>query len=104
VPGQAAYTDSDGWEQQTASISVAIDKFSRPLLHFYIRPRSKGKTISVYVVHLRSKTATQVYRKPWYREDNEYYGKHSEALGEALSTIRRTAEAEAAALRDAADR
>jgi endonuclease/exonuclease/phosphatase family metal-dependent hydrolase len=86
---------SGGGDQQTSSISVDIDAFSRPLLHFQIRPRSKGKIISVYVAHLKSKTATKVFRESWYREDSDYYGNHSEAFGEALSTIRRTAEATA---------
>src|SRR5210317_48093 len=39
---------SGGDDAQTSGISVAIDSFSRPVLHFKIRPRSRGKTISVY--------------------------------------------------------
>lgn len=86
---------SGGEDAQTSDISVSIDKFSRPILHFKVRPRSKGKAISVYVVHLKSKAPTKIYREQWYRDDNEYYSKHSEALGAAISTIRRTGEATA---------
>jgi len=87
--------ESDGDDQQTPEISLSIDGFSRPVLHFKIRPRSGGETIHVFVVHLKSKLPTAVYREGWYRGDSDYYNKHSEGIGSALSTIRRTAEAAA---------
>jgi endonuclease/exonuclease/phosphatase family metal-dependent hydrolase len=87
--------ESAGDDGQTSDIAVHIEKFSRPVLHFRVRPRSDGKAISVYVAHLKSKAPTKVYREGWYRDDTEYYRKHSEALGASLSTIRRTAEATA---------
>lgn len=86
---------SGGDDAQTSGISVAIDSFSRPVLHFKVRPRANGKAISVYVVHFKSKGPTKLYREGWYRDDDEYYSKHSSALGAAISTIRRTAEAAA---------
>ena len=86
---------SGGDDAQTSDISVQIDKFSRPILHFKIRPRSNGKVISVYVVHFKSKGPTKLYREQWYKQDKEYFSKHSAGIGAAISTIRRTAEAAA---------
>ncbi len=86
---------SGGDDEQTPDISIAIDGFSRPVLHFRIRPRSNGKAISVFVAHLKSKRPATLYREGWYREDSDYYKKHSEGMGSAISTIRRTAEATA---------
>jgi len=87
--------DSGGDDNQTGEIGISIDRFSRPLLHFRIRPRANGKVISVYVAHLKSKSPSKLYREGWYRADKDYYSRHSAALGAAVSTIRRTAEATA---------
>lgn len=84
-----------GGDPQTPLISVGLTRFSRPILHFKIKPRSNGKTISVYVAHLKSKRPTEIYREEWYRGNADYYKNHSVAIGSALSTIRRTAEAAA---------
>ena len=86
---------SGGGDRQTSDIEVSIDTFSRPVLHFQVRPRRDGKTISVYVAHFKSKSPTPIYREGWYRDENEYYKRHSKSLGSAISTIRRTAEAAA---------
>lgn len=86
---------SGGGDSQTPDISISIKGFSRPVLHFKIRPRSNGKIIHVFIVHFKSKMPTELYREGWYREDSEYYKKHSESTGYAISTIRRTAEAAA---------
>lgn len=86
---------SGGDDAQTSDISISIEKFSRPVLHFKIRPRSKGKAISVYVVHFKSKGPTRIYLEQWYKDDKEYFSKHSSAIGSAISTIRRAAEAAA---------
>jgi len=86
---------SGGDDDQTPKVGVSIDAFSRPVLHFRVRPRADGRPISVYVAHLKSKRPTAIYREGWYRDDDEYYRDHSEGLGSALSTIRRTAEAAA---------
>jgi endonuclease/exonuclease/phosphatase family metal-dependent hydrolase len=86
---------SSGDDPQTSEISVSIDQFSRPPLHFTVRPRAKGDPISVYVAHLKSKAPAKVYEEAWYRQDKTFYGRHGTALGSALATIRRTAEAAA---------
>jgi len=86
---------SGGDDQQTSEISVKLDSFSRPVLHFKVRPRANGKEISIYVVHFKSKSPTNVYSESWYRDDRDYYKQHLEALGASISTIRRTAEATA---------
>ena len=87
--------DSGGDDGQTPDITVSIKGFSRPVLHFQIKPRSNGQIIHVFVVHLKSRVPTAVYREGWYRDNNAYYKNHSEGLGYAISTIRRTAEAAA---------
>ena len=84
---------SGGDDDQTADIAVQIDRFSRPVLHFEVKPRSNGKRIHVYVCHFKSKGPTRIYREPWY--SRQVYSKHSEAIGAAISTVRRTAEATA---------
>ena len=84
---------SGGDDDQTSHIVVQIDRFSRPVLHFEIKPRSNGRRIHVYVCHFKSKGPTKIFREPWYSAS--VYSKHSEAIGAAISTIRRTAEATA---------
>lgn len=86
---------SGGSDLQTSEIGVSINNFSRPVLHFQVRPRREGKVISVYVAHFKSKSPTPIYREGWYRDDDEYYKRHRTSLGAAISTIRRTAEAAA---------
>lgn len=86
---------SRGDDPQTAAISVQIDRFSRPVLHLRLRPRADAKAVEVYVCHLKSKFPTFVYREPWFVADDERYRPHAGAIGDALSTIRRTAEAAA---------
>ena len=84
---------SGGDDDQTSDIAVQIDRFSRPVLHFEIKPRLNGRRIHVYVCHFKSKGPTKIFREPWYSAS--VYSKHSEAIGAAISTIRRTAEATA---------
>jgi endonuclease/exonuclease/phosphatase family metal-dependent hydrolase len=87
--------DSGGDDPQTGGIAVSIQSFSRPVLHFCVKPRANGKTISVYVAHFKSKAPSKLFLENWYRSDKSYYSRHSSALGVAVSTIRRTAEAAA---------
>lgn len=84
---------SKGEDPQTSDITVLINSFSRPVLHFNIRPRANGPQVSVYVCHFKSKGPTQIWRESWY--DKDIHGPHRDAIGAALSTIRRTAEATA---------
>lgn len=84
---------SGGDDAQTGNISVEVNSFSRPLLHFKIKPRSSGTVIHVYVCHFKSKSPSKIYEESWYSK--AVHSKHSEAIGSAISTIRRTAEATA---------
>ncbi len=84
---------SGGDDAQTSGISIQIDRFSRPVLHFKIKPRRSGRQIYVYVCHFKSKSPTRVYHEPWY--SSQINSKHAEAIGSAIATIRRTAEATA---------
>jgi Endonuclease/Exonuclease/phosphatase family len=87
--------ESQGGDDQTPTVAVRLNGFSRPVLHFKVRPRASGPAISVYVAHFKSKAPTQIHTEGWYRDNKTYYSRHSDALGSALSTIRRTAEATA---------
>lgn len=84
---------SSGDDPQTPEISVSIREFSRPVLHFRIVPRDDHDPVHVHVCHFKSKGATKVFKEDWYRR--AIHGPHADALGAAVSTIRRTAEAAA---------
>ncbi|GHC61659.1 endonuclease/exonuclease/phosphatase family protein [Neogemmobacter tilapiae] len=86
---------SQGDDPQTPAIAVAINSFSRPVLHFTIRPREDHGPVHVFVCHFKSKGPTKVFREPWFNADRTGYQPHQTNLGAALSTIRRTAEASA---------
>jgi len=83
---------SKGEDKQTAAMFVDIKKFSRPVLHFRIKPRRNQEAIYVYVCHFKSKGPTSVIYDDWYKEDRDQYKAHLGAIGAALSTVRRTAE------------
>lgn len=83
---------SKGDDPQTPSISVNIKGFSRPVLHFQVRPRADKPAIHVYVCHLKSKAPAKVFNEKWYTDDRDTYAAHSNSIGSAVSTIRRTAE------------
>ena len=72
-----------------------IPGFSRPVLHFQVALRDDPPLTEVFVAHLKSKLPTQINGEPWYDADPETYRDHRNALGGAISTIRRTAEATA---------
>ena len=82
-----------GDDDQTCDIAVDICSFSRLVLRFEVKPRTAGKRIVVYVAHLKSKLPTKVFREDWYEKST--HSKHATAIGAALSTVRRTAEAAA---------
>ncbi|WP_077001663.1 endonuclease/exonuclease/phosphatase family protein [Variovorax sp. KK3] len=86
---------SRGDDPQTPLIDVGISGFSRPVCHFTIRPREDEPEVHVYVCHFKSKAPTKVFNEPWFKGDRAAYAMHATALGAALSTIRRTAEAAA---------
>lgn len=85
---------STGDDPQQPDISVALSGFSRPVLHMQVRPDPRTPVIHVFVCHFKSRRPTQIWReRSWY--DKDIHGPHATALGYALSTIRRTAEAAA---------
>jgi len=87
--------DSGGDDDKTSAISVKINKFSRPVLKFKIKPHPESSPITVFVAHFKSKRPTWLSREDWYKENVDFYKKHNTSLGYAISTIRRTAEAAA---------
>lgn len=85
---------STGDDPQQAQVSVALSSFSRPVLRLTVRPDPRCPAIEVFVCHFKSRRPAEVWReRDWYRK--EIHGPHATALGYALSTIRRTAEATA---------
>jgi len=86
---------SEGDDPQTPDIAVDLEGFSRPVLHFQIKPHPDQPVVHIYVCHFKSKAPTQVFRESWFTADKMTYSPHSTSLGSALSTIRRTAEAAA---------
>ncbi|MEM9158502.1 MAG: endonuclease/exonuclease/phosphatase family protein [Verrucomicrobiota bacterium] len=84
---------SGGDDAQSSNIAVQLDRFSRPVLKFKVKPRSNGRLVTVYVVHLKSKLPSKIYYEDWYRDNRDYYKRHTEAIGAGLATVRRTAEA-----------
>jgi predicted extracellular nuclease len=86
---------SSGDDPQTPAISVGIQSFSRPVLHFTVKPHEDHEPVHVYVCHFKSKAPTKVFQEDWFTADEAIYKKHGASLGAAISTIRRTAEAAA---------
>jgi predicted extracellular nuclease len=86
---------SRGDDPLNARISVTLKAFSRPVLHLRIRPRARAAEVHVFVCHFKSKGPTEVSGERWFKADPARYGPHQAAIGAALSTIRRTAEAAA---------
>ena len=85
---------SGGDDPQQDFIEVKLSTFSRPVLHFTVRPDPRTPAIHVFVCHFKSRRPTQIWReRSWYEKD--VHGPHSAALGYAISTVRRTAEAAA---------
>lgn len=84
---------SRGEDKQSAALYVDIQHFSRPVLQFKVRPRIDHPAIHVYVCHFKSKGPTTITGDPWFTSNRDLYAPHTGAIGAALSTIRRTAEA-----------
>ncbi|MCU0905398.1 MAG: hypothetical protein MUE83_16250 [Tabrizicola sp.] len=92
---EAFVLESRGDDPQTPAINVKLRSFSRPVLHFTIRPREEQPAVHVFVCHFKSKAPTKVFRERWFNSNRTAYKPHQDNLGSALSTIRRTAEASA---------
>jgi endonuclease/exonuclease/phosphatase family metal-dependent hydrolase len=86
---------ADEMDPQAPAIAVHLPGWSRPVLHFQVSIRDGAAPVEVFVTHLKSKLPTQVNGETWYQADPEKYRDHRNALGAAISTIRRTAEAAA---------
>ena len=85
---------STGDDPQQPEISVALKGFSRPVMHLQVQPDPRTPVIHVFVCHLKSRRPAEVWReRSWY--EKEVHGPHANALGYAISTVRRTAEAAA---------
>lgn len=102
VPGSATWIEqfppefrlsAKGEDRQSPDIDVRIHGFSRPVLRLEVGLRDDEPTTQVYVCHLKSKLPAPIYTEDWYSK--AVYSQHASALGSALSTIRRTAEAAA---------
>ncbi len=89
------HLESSAADPQAPAISVTIPGFSRPVLHFAVGLRDDGPATEVFVAHLKSKLPTRIDDEDWFEEAPELYRPHTTAIGAALSTIRRTAEATA---------
>ena len=94
-PEAVRLESADAMDPQAPAISVHIPGFSRPVLNFQVALRDDPPLIEVFVAHLKSKLPTQINGETWYDADPETYRDHRNALGGAISTIRRTAEATA---------
>lgn len=82
-------------DPQAPDMQVRISGFSRPVLSFEVALREAPPLTRVFVTHFKSKLPTELSEEPWYEADPEKYKNHRTAIGAALSTIRRTAEATA---------
>lgn len=82
-------------DPQSPAIKVAIGNFARPVLHVRVAPRDDHPPVEVYVAHLKSKLPIRIDTEPWFTRAPELYKPHATAIGAALSTIQRTAEATA---------
>jgi len=87
--------ESSGNDPQTPDVRVTIPHFSRPVLNFQVALREQPPLTEVFVAHLKSKLPERVYNEPWFEADEAVFKPHARALGAALATIRRTAEATA---------
>ena len=85
---------STGDDPQQPDICILLDRFSRPVLNFRVHVHPDTPEIEVFVCHFKSRRPTQIWSEhSWY--DKDVHGPHATAIGYALSTIRRTAEAAA---------
>jgi predicted extracellular nuclease len=87
--------ESSGDDAQTPEISVTIPGFSRPVLHFQVALREQPPLTEVFVTHLKSKLPERVHEEDWFEADEARFKPHANALGAAIATVRRTAEATA---------
>ncbi len=89
----SVHLESTTDDPQAPDMLVRVEGFSRPVLSFEVALREAPPLTRVFVSHFKSKLPTELSDEPWYVADPEAYKNHRTAIGAALSTIRRTAEA-----------
>jgi predicted extracellular nuclease len=94
-PQAVRLESNDISDPQADAIAVHIDTFSRPVLNFRVDLRDGEPAAEVFVTHLKSKLPTRIDQEEWFNQNKPLYLPHVTALGAAISTIRRTAEATA---------
>ena len=94
-PRRSGSSPPTTWTRRHPRSRCRSPGFSRPVLNFQVALRDDPPLTEVFVAHLKSKLPTQINGEPWYDADPETYRDHRNALGGAISTIRRTAEATA---------
>jgi endonuclease/exonuclease/phosphatase family metal-dependent hydrolase len=94
-PDAVRLESNDHADPQAPRISVRIPGFSRPVLRFQVALRDDEPPTEVFVTHLKSKLPTRIDQEDWFQEDPDAFKPHVTAIGAAISTIRRTAEATA---------
>ena len=87
--------ESSGNDAQTPDVKVTIPHFSRPVLNFQVALREQPPLTEIFVAHLKSKLPERVFDEAWFKADPATFKPHQDALGAALATVRRTAEATA---------
>lgn len=92
-PDAVRLESSSPTDPQAPAISVTIPGFSRPVLRFQVALRDDPPLTEVFIAHLKSKLPTRVDGERWFEEQPAMYQPHLTAIGAALATIRRTAEA-----------
>ena len=95
-PDEVVLRAEDTFDKQAKEIEVSIKHFSRPVLSFQVALRDDPEPPThVFVAHLKSKMPTRLFEEDWYEADPATFKPHADALGAAISTFRRTAEATA---------
>jgi hypothetical protein len=74
---------------------VSLSAFSRPVLRVPVGTGEGRPDAVALVCHLKSRNPTTIECDGWFGEDAPLFAPHRDALGAALSTVRRTAEAAA---------
>ncbi|HHP7244866.1 MAG TPA: endonuclease/exonuclease/phosphatase family protein [Elainellaceae cyanobacterium] len=90
-PSNVSLTKQRTADGEDDELGVEIDRFSRTILQVTVNHSDEDDLtdIEVFITHLKSKRPTVL------ATDNEVLKLHQEAIGSAISTIRRTAEAAA---------
>lgn len=83
------------FDPQAPGIFVSMSRFARPVLRVPLALHDDHPITQLFVTHLKSKLPIRIDTEHWYRDDPDRYKPHTTAIGSALATIQRTAEATA---------